>query len=1249
MRVFFSSTACLWLHVALLIEQSSASQLDRSAIPRIGSMSLESKVHLGVESLGHQRIDFLYHDTWGTPLVNGCPKPCAATGPDPLNWTQVHSKHQLWRCDEDLLFDMNIYGAADGRGVIRTCSLRRAFETSSTPVMSELDASRRQNFQNMTGLASKRATSNLTISHGCGAHLSTVPVILSASNKLFSSPGENGTRAAKHLADYLLNSATCGTTILFAKTGPAITGLYVGGDIEMGSFGQLLLKYGAIRAVKLWSEGGCLDRVGARVLSNATVLTILSSTVKQDIVPKTTTNSTLRPSQPVSVLVARGVCRVIQVQQGDSCASLSSRCGIRGRDFSNYNPKRDLCSTLMPKQWVCCSEGNLPDMRPQRESDGTCRSYRVQSGDGCWAIANNFGLEQRDIEDLNKMTWGWAGCAHLQAGQIICLSEGNTPMPAQVDGVRCGPQKPGTQKPSGSFTGKDLEKLNPCPLNACCSGWGYCDTGAPGAFKPGTNGCISNCEMDIVGNEMTPGGFARVGYFQGYNPTRKCLRMDASEIESLEGESFSHVHFAFAGITHDFNVRIPPESQEQFEKFSRMEATFRKILSFGGWAESTEPATFQLYRDAVKPENRLRFAKNVVTFLDRHGFQGVDFDWEYPGATDIPGTPPGSADEGQNYYRFLVVLRELLGWGQKTISIALPSSFWYLQNFPVDKMAKVLNYFIYMTYDLHGQWDYGNKWSNPGCPSGNCLRSHINRTETFNSLVMVSKAGVPPWKLYVGVASYGRSFRMSNAGCTGPMCTFTGSFTVSEAEPGFCTETAGYTNADIRLSDGTHGGGMTDWVAYMEDDTKSARRDWIRRLNFGGTTDWAMDLAEWHEGPQVEGSWSVQTKDVVCNPEEWPSTLEELSAKLDKIPQECRARATVGIMSLSLSNAIKEYQAVSNDYGDQFGWYADWVKDAIDPRLEEFMAIGRGEGLKYMDCKWWTEKNEGEGPCTEARLEYIPSLRAGPRDVEFKMRDEEGFYKALLENTGISKDWITWRDHAIHDPCLHACPPSFPGCSIHAIQCSKNYYMRKNFPRRINDKDAIHVENPKKIVDDAIPNMGELVMVAISSYLEMTLGLSDADDADIIEALSMPLFMLEEASRSIVEIKKIGKEHKEEKTKELVMMILNIVFAAIPFVGQAGTALGAAASIARAALIVGELGNIAISVVEIIDNPESAPFAILGVLLGAGGLRSRTPKSAFKEAVKARRALSPADLKRFSPEFRRRDGVVQGILWQCVR
>jgi GH18 family chitinase len=152
---------------------------------------------------------------------------------------------------------------------------------------------------------------------------------------------------------------------------------------------------------------------------------------------------------------------------------------------------------------------------------------------------------------------------------------------------------------------------------------------------------------------------------------------------------------------------------------------------------------------------------------------------------------------GLNYYRLLASLKASVG-SSKTVSFAAPASYWYLRSFPIKNMAEALDYIIYKTYDLHGQWDYGNKWTSAGCIGGNCLTSHVNETETKDALSMITKAGAASNKVVVGVSSYGRSFKMAQSGCDAENCEFVGSAQLSLANNGRCTETAGYiSNAEI--------------------------------------------------------------------------------------------------------------------------------------------------------------------------------------------------------------------------------------------------------------------------------------------------------------------------------------------------------------------------------------------------------------------------------------------------------------------
>ncbi|KAL4916199.1 glycoside hydrolase superfamily [Aspergillus aurantiobrunneus] len=539
-----------------------------------------------------------------------------------------------------------------------------------------------------------------------------------------------------------------------------------------------------------------------------------------------------------------------------------------------YNPSDDLCSSLMAGQHVCCSSGTLPDFTPQPNADGSCKTYLTVKGDSCSSIgATNGGLSNDKLEGFNKETWGWAGCDNLGQDVKMCLSEGSPPMPAPLDNAVCGPQVPGTEYPD---SGANLSYLNPCPLNACCNIWGQCGitgefctdtgTGAPGTAKPGTNGCISNCGTEIVNNGASPSEFRKIAYFEAFNVERACLRMDVTQVDN---SSYTHIHYAFGDITEDFKVDISAY-HDQFIAFSRMTG-IKRILSFGGWGFSTEPSTYKILRNGVTEANRETLAANIANFIKDYDLDGVDIDWEYPGAPDIPGIPGGSPDEGDNYAEFLKILKDLLP--DKSVAIAAPASFWYLKNFPIEKMSQTIDYIVFMTYDLHGQWDYGSNHSIPDCAGGNCVRSHVNMTETHTALSMITKAGVSANKIVVGVSSYGRSFEKIDADCTGFNCKYTGPS--SGATPGSCTDTAGYlANAEInqiidaddnvqQFKDDESDSNIlvynnTQWVAYMDGETKKGRISKYQGWNFGGVSDWAVDLqkAMPSPNPPSEGSTS---------------------------------------------------------------------------------------------------------------------------------------------------------------------------------------------------------------------------------------------------------------------------------------------------------------------------------------------------------------------------------------------------------
>ncbi|KAI0868461.1 hypothetical protein GGS24DRAFT_482282 [Hypoxylon argillaceum] len=862
--------------------------------------------------------------------IDDCPSSCVQAGPSPGNWSLYHNLDQLSNCPETLFFDVSLSDPVDDPANLHrfyTCSVGGGDWTHQPNLRPAVPAVQtKETYElgwwtsDLSLISSVRGQANVAgivaLSREIRGYLTNGHAVVDGPETVFARIGNvvMGLYIGKALQNQGTGAAALGalerslsskfgnpTAMARASSADGIVMQMCSPDSDADHiFGIVATTNGTFATIQnslsSLSKAGCLSQFGGSVNISASAYIITpqvpsnsNSTAENNATNNAANNATNNATNNTTnnaTNIARGTsdhpllpradCKTIQVISGDSCGSLATKCGISGSDFTKYNPAANLCSTLVPYQHVCCSAGTLPDFSPKPNSDGSCASYTVVTDDTCSDIAAANSLTVTQLQSFNKNTWAFNGCSNLWVGTVICLSTGDPPMPAPVANAVCGPQVPGTPKPP---KGTDISKLNPCPLNACCDVWGQCgtttefctntSTGAPGTAQPGTNGCISNCGTDIVFSSA-PAVFRRIAYFQGYNLDRPCLYMDSSQIDTSK---YTHLHYAFATLSSAYDVVIGNQlSSYEFLKFLNIKGP-KRILTFGGWDFSTNPQTYQIFRNAVTAANRLTVAQKIADFINRNDLDGVDIDWEYPGAPDIPGIPPGTKDDGTNYLAFLVILRNLLG-PNKSLSIAAPSSYWYLRGFPIDQIADVVDYVVFLTYDLHGQWDAGNAYTNPGCPTGNCLRSGVNRTETINSLSLITKAGVPSNKVVVGVTSYGRSFQMSTPGCTTELCTFTGTAAHSNAAPGVCTGTAGFigdAEIDAILQDASRvtnhyvdAASDTDvlvydniqWVGYMTESRKATRGALYQSLKMGGTADWAIDLQTYNDVPKGDKGWS---------------------------------------------------------------------------------------------------------------------------------------------------------------------------------------------------------------------------------------------------------------------------------------------------------------------------------------------------------------------------------------------------------
>ncbi|KAI1125321.1 carbohydrate-binding module family 18 [Nemania abortiva] len=386
-----------------------------------------------------------------------------------------------------------------------------------------------------------------------------------------------------------------------------------------------------------------------------------------------------------------------------------------------------------------------------------------------------------------------------------------------------------------------------CPLNVCCSQFGFCGTETDFCKKTDDEetSCQSNCDQPGSGSS---GGDIRkrvIGYYEAWAHDRECQNMNFKDIPV---GALTHVHFSFAYITPGTFQIAPMDDLDPdlFTDFTAIKASnpgLKAIVALGGWTYTDPGATQKVFSEMVSSaENRKAFIGNLMGFMRKYAFDGVDFDWEYPGAPDRGGSP----DDGKN---FVTLLKELDDVNKQqpekyVVSFTAPTSYWYLRWFDL-KAVDYVDWINVMSYDLHGTWDSTN-------PIGNHIYAHTNLTEIKNALDLFWRNDVPANKLNLGFGFYGRSFQLSDPTCSTPGCQFKGG-----ASPGACSQNSGtltyreimdvvknnklkpYYDKENAVKYVTWN--QDQWVSYDDAETFKQKIDFANDLGLGGMLIWAID------------------------------------------------------------------------------------------------------------------------------------------------------------------------------------------------------------------------------------------------------------------------------------------------------------------------------------------------------------------------------------------------------------------------
>ncbi|KAL6825858.1 hypothetical protein J3E69DRAFT_380961 [Trichoderma sp. SZMC 28015] len=427
---------------------------------------------------------------------------------------------------------------------------------------------------------------------------------------------------------------------------------------------------------------------------------------------------------------------------------------------------------------------------------------------------------------------------------------------------------------------------------------------------------------------------------------------------------------------------------------------------------------------------------------------------------------------------------------------------------------------------------------------------------------------------------------------------------------------------------------------------------------------------------------SMRTTDPLppCNDEY--ETMEALDAAAGNIPEHCITLYTLTALNNLLKQSLSNYtDMMSHGYDDKFNVYAQSVAAQAGSTLRNWVNTN---GANYFTC----EVAETAICCDACKLnrrrpskcDYcfddncyhcvhsgVPLGRFGPptpvlrtkvynesepcppdyskrgygsddpymQSVYWTFSNETGFYADMESATGISKNKTKIGNYNRGNTCA---PSSKPDDSCWATGIDYNVPL-------INGYSASDVANPKEIVKKGLENAETLGPQIDSIITTLKLDGWIGEGSDLIDSLSMPIFVIASATEKMGLVESIADKIEEENTKAIILGFLTAIFLFIPIVGEI---VGTVAELADVAVIVGLIGaagNAGMDIYTIVDDPDNALLAIFDLILSPLALEDVVKIS---RAAEIRRGMTGDEVAKLGDYIKSMMDTIEKVKGKCV-